>query len=36
MVEENFNNLQSLLQQIQGCEKVNDDEMQEWMEEDKQ
>uniref|UniRef100_K7GBZ6 HTH CENPB-type domain-containing protein n=1 Tax=Pelodiscus sinensis TaxID=13735 RepID=K7GBZ6_PELSI len=32
MVQENCDNLLALLQQIPGCEKVNDDDIQEWME----
>jgi Tfp pilus assembly protein PilP len=36
MAQGNFDNLLCLLQQISGCEKVNDDDMQEWMEEDEQ
>uniref|UniRef100_K7F690 HTH CENPB-type domain-containing protein n=1 Tax=Pelodiscus sinensis TaxID=13735 RepID=K7F690_PELSI len=36
MEQENSDNLLPLLQQIPGCEKVNDDDIQEWMEKDKQ
>uniref|UniRef100_K7G5J3 Jerky protein homolog-like n=1 Tax=Pelodiscus sinensis TaxID=13735 RepID=K7G5J3_PELSI len=36
MVQENWDNLLPLLQQIPGCEKVNDDDIQEWMEKDEQ
>jgi hypothetical protein len=36
MVHENCDNLLPLLQQIPNCEKVNDDNIQEWMEKDEQ
>uniref|UniRef100_K7F4N8 HTH CENPB-type domain-containing protein n=1 Tax=Pelodiscus sinensis TaxID=13735 RepID=K7F4N8_PELSI len=36
MMQENCDNLLPLLQQIPGCEKVNDDDIQEWMEKDEQ
>jgi hypothetical protein len=35
-VQENCDNLLPLLQKIPGCEKVNDDDVQQWMEKDKQ
>jgi hypothetical protein len=35
-VQENCDDLLPLLQQIPGCEKVNDNDTQEWMEKDKQ
>jgi hypothetical protein len=36
MVQENCDNLLPLLQQIPGCEKIDDDDTQEWMEKDEQ
>jgi hypothetical protein len=36
MVQENCDNLLPLLQKIPGCEKVVDDDVQQWMKKDKQ
>lgn len=36
MVQDNYNELLPLLKQIPGCERVNDDDIQEWMEKDQQ